>query len=170
VGSSLAVALGWHFIDADSEIVRKQGLSISEMVNKQGWGAFRELERSVIKHLCTFNKYVVATGGGAVLNNDNVNDMKKNGVLVWLRAFPATIRKRILRDHHTEDYRPALSPKGIVEEIEEMLLTRNPYYENAMDFFVDTDDIGIDEVCRAVIKKLKKMKSKFQVSDMEFSP
>jgi shikimate kinase len=80
--------------------------------------------------------------------------MKKSGVLVWLKATPGTIKKRILQDNNTKDFRPALTLKGSVEEIEETLLVRNPHYENAMDFYVDTDYFGIDEVCSAIIKKL----------------
>ena len=59
-----------------------------------------------------------------------------------------------MQDKNTEDFRPPLTSKGSVEEIHETLLNRNPFYEKAMDFDVDTDDIGIDEVCHAIIKRL----------------
>ena len=80
--------------------------------------------------------------------------MKKNGVLIWLKATPETIKKRILQDKNTEDFRPALTLKGSVGEIQDTLLYRNRYYQNAMDFYVDTNSIGIDEVCNTIIKKL----------------
>jgi len=163
VGRSLAKSLGRPFLDADSELVKEQDMNISEIVRKHGWDAFREIESDVIKRVCNLDDHVVATGGGAVLNDKNVKHMKRSGKLVWLKAMPETIKKRILKDKNTKDCRPALTLKGSVEEIQETLLIRNPYYEKAMDFDVDTDDIGIDEVCHAIIKKLNDMGYEFRV-------
>ena len=163
VGRSLAKSLGRPFLDADSELVKEQNLNISEIVSKQGWDAFREIESDIIKRVCALDDHVVATGGGAVLNDKNVKLMKRSGKLVWLKATPETIKKRILQDKNTKDYRPPLTSKGSVEEIHETLLNRNPFYEKAMDFDVDTDGIGIDEVCHAIIKKLNDKGYKFRV-------
>ena len=87
--------------------------------------------------------------------SDIVADMKKSGILVWLRATPETIKKRIVQDEKTEDQRPSLTAQGLLEEIEETLSNRNPLYENAMDFFVDTDSLSIDDICGIVVKKIK---------------
>lgn len=154
VGRFLAGVLGWRFIDADSELVKEHGMTIREIVARWGWNDFREKERIIIKKLCTLDRYVVATGGGAVLNDENVEGMKKSGVIVWLKATPVTIKKRILRDKNTEEGRPALTDKGFLEEIEETLLSRNSHYHHAMDFSVDTNHRSIDEIGRTVIKKL----------------
>jgi len=158
VGKSLATALGWPFIDADSELVRTYGSSISEIVERKGWKAFREKEKSVIKRICGFDRHVVATGGGAVLDKDNVKQMTRSGVLVWLRAGSQSIEKRMLKDEHTQDFRPPLTSKGLIEEIEETLTIRKPYYEEAMRFFVDTDDASVNEICDIVLEKLNDMK------------
>jgi shikimate kinase len=155
VGKSLAAALGWTFIDADSELVKEQGLSISDIVSKQGWDAFREMERDVIKRLSRLKDCVVATGGGAVLDEANVNHMKQNGMLVWLKARPETISKRMLDDKRTRNFRPALTSKDLDDEIEETLASRRQYYEQAMDFFVDTDTVEVEEICRIIIKHIK---------------
>ena len=155
VGRSLAKSLGRPFLDADSELVKDQDLNISDIVRKQGWNVFREIESDIIKRICALDDHVVATGGGSVLNDKNIKHMKRSGKLIWLKATPETIKKRILQDKNTKDYRPPLTSKGSVEEIDETLLNRNPFYEKAMDFDVDTDDIGIDEVCHAIIKKLE---------------
>ena len=163
VGRSLAKSLGRPFLDADSELVKEQDLNISEIVRKQGWYAFREIESDIIKRVCALDDHVVATGGGAVLNDKNVKHMKRSGKLVWLKATPETIKKRILQDKNTKDFRPPLTSKGSVEEIHETLLNRNPFYEKAMDFDVDTDDIGIDEVCHAIVKKLNDKGYKLRV-------
>lgn len=79
VGRFLAGVLGWGFIDADSELVKEHDMTIREIVARWGWNDFREKERIIIKKLCTLDRYVVATGGGAVLNDENVEGMKKRG-------------------------------------------------------------------------------------------
>jgi shikimate kinase len=65
--------------------------------------------------VCALDDFVVATGGGIVLDDENVKNMKKSGVLVWLKATPGTIKKRILQDNNTKDFRQALTLKGSVE-------------------------------------------------------
>jgi shikimate kinase len=68
------------------ELVKKQGVSISDIVRKSGWTAFRDIEKQVIQRACERDNQVVATGGGAVLDEENVKRMKDSGVPVWLRA------------------------------------------------------------------------------------
>ncbi|MGD8980295.1 MAG: shikimate kinase [Desulfobacterales bacterium] len=155
VGRSLAKRLERFFFDTDVELVKEQGVNISDIVDQRGWTAFREIEKQVIQRTCERDNQVVATGGGVVLDEDNVKRMKDSGVLVWLRADIDTIEKRIIEDNTTRDFRPSLTSKGSVEEIQETLLSRNPLYERAMDFFVDTDFMDIDMVCDTIIQKIK---------------
>ena len=155
VGKFLAKKLGWQFIDADIELVKEHGMTISEIVAEQGWESFRKKEKAIIKRLNSLDEYVIATGGGAILDEENVKNMKKSGISIWLRANPETVKDRILKDETTEDSRPSLTSKGLMEEIEETLIYRNPFYENAMDFSVDTDNIDIENVCIAAQKKLR---------------
>ncbi|MCG2754880.1 MAG: shikimate kinase [Desulfobacteraceae bacterium] len=154
VGKSLAQTLGWSFIDADLELVDKHGMTISEIVSKEGWSSFREKEKAIIKRLGILDKHVVATGGGVILDIENVEQMKKSGTIIWLKATPETIKKRILQDQNTEELRPSLTSKGLVEEIEETLLDRKPLYESAMDFSIDTDNRSIDDICGEIMGKL----------------
>jgi len=141
--------------------VKEQGLNISDIVNQRGWSAFREIEKQVIQRACERDNQVVATGGGAVLDEDNVKRMRDSGVLVWLRAEINTIEKRINEDNTTRNFRPSLTSKGSVEEIQETLLARKPYYERAMNFWVDTDSMDIEAVCNTIIQKLKGVKLEF---------
>ncbi|MCP4345081.1 MAG: shikimate kinase [Desulfobacterales bacterium] len=149
-GRLLAKKLDWPFIDADSELVKENGTTISEMVASHGWDYFREKERDIIKKLAALDRHVIATGGGAVLNNENVKDMKKGGTIVWLKASSETIRQRILQDENTEDQRPALTSKGFADEIEGVLFNRNPIYKSAADFYIDTDSLSIADICSAI--------------------
>ncbi len=155
VGKSLSKKIGWSFIDLDLKLVEEQGVTIADIVNHQGWDAFREKERALVQSICARDHHVVATGGGVVLDENNVKDMKRNGILVWLKAAPETIRNRMLNDQDTKAQRPSLTSKGLLEEIDDTLMKRNPLYENAMDFFVLTDDYSVEEICNIIIEKLK---------------
>jgi shikimate kinase len=156
VGRSLAKRLGWSFVDTDVKLIEEQDQNISVIVDTKGWAFFRKIEKQVIQRVCEQDRHVVATGGGVVLDEENVKQMKDTGVLVWLRANINTIENRMAQDPLTRDLRPALTSKGVIEEIEETLLMRNPYYEKAMDLIVDTDSIGIEEVCDAILQGLEK--------------
>ena len=155
VGRKIAGKLKLDFIDADSLFVKETGMTISSFVAKEGWELFREKESLIIKKICTFDRHVIATGGGVILDRDNVKHIKNSGMTVWLKAKPETIRKRIAGDENTKDQRPSLTSMGLMEEIKDTLLFRNPLYEDAMDFSVDTDDLKIDEICDIVINRIK---------------
>jgi shikimate kinase len=154
-GGSLSDIIGWPFIDTDFQLVKELGMNISEIVDKKGWDFFRKKETSVLKKVCEHEKQVIATGGGIVLNKENIVNMKKNGTIVWLKVTFATVKKRIMLDSKTNDFRPSLTSKELDEEIKETLSLRKSYYEKAMDFSIDTDNLDIDGVCKAVIKNLR---------------
>jgi shikimate kinase len=155
VGRSLAATLSLPFIDTDSLVVSENGMSIREIVISQGWEAFRRLEHTALQQVCTMDRRVVATGGGIVLDADNVKLMKKSGRIIWLRASPKTIKARMLQDKASKTLRPALTSTDNISEIEETLAKRAPLYQHAMDFSVDTDHRGVDEICDFIIGRLK---------------
>jgi shikimate kinase len=157
VGQSLATKLGWPFIDTDSLVVSESGLSIKEVVDTCGWQAFRRLEHTALQQVCAMDRQVVATGGGIVLDAGNVGLMKESGRVIWLRASPAIIKTRMLLDQDLAAFRPALTSKDSFSEIEETLVKREPLYQGAMDFAVDTDYCKVDQICDAIIGKLKQM-------------
>ena len=154
VGKRLARKLGWPFIDTDSLLVSESGISIQEIVEKHGWDTFRKMEHTIVNQVCILDRRVVATGGGVVLNEANVNLMKKKGRVVWLKALPETIKDRMMLDQDTETFRPSLTSKDSFCEIEEMLLERDPLYRQAMDYCVETDGRSVDEICEIIMKKL----------------
>jgi len=152
----LAQMLQWSFVDTDSEMVAQLGMSITDFVDENGWQAFRNREKAIMIDICKRNMHVVATGGGVAMDVQNVRCMRKNGVIIWLKALPKTITDRLLADEKTQTYRPALTAKGLVEEIEETLLIRNPHYENAMHCSIQTDQLSIHEICNIAVKRLPK--------------
>ena len=155
IGKSIAAALGWSFVDSDLRVMKDSGKSIKEIVASQGWEAFRRMERAAIKKICKKDRQVVATGGGAVLDKANVGAMKIGGSVIWLGATPKTIQERMLQDQNNENFRPALTDRGLMEEIEDMLLKRNPYYESASDILIRTDDVPVNEIVEIIIEKVK---------------
>jgi shikimate kinase len=154
VGRLLAAKLGWAFVDTDTLLVSESRMSIKEIVGGYGWQTFRKMEQDVVEQVCLLDRRVVATGGGVVLSEANVNLMKKSGRLVWLKALPETIKARMMLDPASEAFRPTLSSKDRLAEIEETLIERDPVYRQAMDFSVDTDGRQIDEICDTILEQL----------------
>jgi shikimate kinase len=124
-------------------------------VNAHGWEGFRQMEHLIIKNICSSDGKIVATGGGIVLNDDNVILMKKSGKIIWLRARLESIKARMLQDKDSRAFRPALTLNDRISEIEETLDSREPLYQNAMDLFVDTDDHDIRTVTEIIVERLK---------------
>ena len=154
VGKSIADTIDRPFVDADMILVENCGKSIKDIIDNDGWETFRRMECSTLKRICAADRQVVATGGGVVLAAENIKLMQANGKVVWLSASAATIRKRMLADKNTGNFRPALSDRGLMDEIEDMLLQRNPHYEDAADFFFHTDDLTVDEIAAKIIQTL----------------
>lgn len=151
VGKQLASLLRMDFVDTDMEIERITGLKIPEIFQRYGEQRFREEERAVVKRVAALQNAVVATGGGVVLNPENMRDLRKNGVVVLLLARPEVIACRV----QSSEGRPLLAVReGLIERIESLLRERAPYYQDC-DFEVDTSDLQIHEVVERIIEKLR---------------
>lgn len=153
VGRCLAEKLGWSFVDTDALIVLQQKMSIREIVGAHGWENFRQMEHGILQTACGAKMQVVATGGGIVLNEQNVKLMRENGNIIWLRAKHETIKYRMLQDEDSVNFRPALTMNGSLAEIEETLKAREPLYQNAMDFYIDTDEHDVSTIAKIIINK-----------------
>jgi len=154
VGTALSERLGKAFCDTDDYIEAKLKMPISDMVEREGWSFFRAKEKEAIREVSQFKDCVIAAGGGAVLDGDNVENLKKNGVVVLLEAATSTILERMRVDKRTEQQRPSLTGKDPYEEIEEVLEFRRPIYQKAMDFSVDTTSKSIDQVLDEIVRRL----------------
>lgn len=154
IGKIIANKLNMDFIDADDELVRQQGEPISEIVEKYGWNHFRDKESDIIKQISSRNNHVVATGGGVILKKENIECLKATGTVIWLKASPETIKNRILQDVKTEESRPSLTSKGLIEEIQETIETRTPLYAKAMDFKIDTDNTEVEIIANNILDKI----------------
>jgi shikimate kinase len=157
LGKALSFRMRRPFVDIDEEIIRKSGMTIQQMVAEKGWDFFRLMEREVIQNVCRRRRQVVATGGGAVLDERNVADMKATGAVVWLRSRAETLKKWIVMDRNSETHRPALTSKTLFDEIDATLAERLPLYQSAMHFVVDTDTFDVPALIHEIREKLKGM-------------
>jgi shikimate kinase len=151
VGRRLSARLGMKFVDTDDLIEKRQGTSISEIVQTYGWDYFRTLEKETISSISDYDQQVIAAGGGAVLDPDNVAALKKRGLIIWLKADPETLLMRMRKDPHTITRRPSLSGKGRLEEIKEVLTFRNAIYEEASAAQIDTSDLDVETVVERIL-------------------
>ena len=148
VGKLLAERLGKQFIEMDELIVQRAGLSIPEIVERYGWGKFRDVEEEITCEVAKLDNVVNATGGGVVTREKNIQELKKKGKLVWLKVSLDTLLKRIGGDPS----RPSLTGRSQREDMEVVLAERSPIYEGAADVIIDTEDKTPEEVAEAIIK------------------
>ena len=155
-GKALAAKLGKEFIELDALIAKKAGKTIPEIFRQDGEIAFRELEIEAAREVSGKKNAVVACGGGIVLNNINIDRLKKESLIVYLTASPGVILKRAEPGAHN---RPLLNVKDKAATIEELLRFRKPFYEHAADIIVDTSGLDINSVVGQIISKVKENES-----------
>ena len=127
VGRRLAKKLGLPFVDADEEIETAAGLSIEEIFDRFGEDYFRDGERRVIARLMAADRQVIATGGGAFMNEETRALMLANAVVIWLDADIDVLVKRVSR----RDTRPLLKQGDPVNILRSLAEKRNPIYAQA---------------------------------------
>jgi shikimate kinase len=146
VGKALARLLGYTFVDADDEIEREQGRSISSIFAEDGEPEFRRLEREMLQRLSSRDGLVVSAGGGAVIDPNNVENMRSGGPVICLTATPKAIYERVRHSTH----RPLLDTPDPMGRIVELLEARAGFYARA-DSTIDTTGRSVDEVVKAVL-------------------
>lgn len=155
VGRILSMWMDMPFLDTDEQIEKQKGISIADMVELYGWPYFRALEKEIISTLSGLNHFVISVGGGAVLDSENREILKKNGFIILLTARPDILIERMKRDHSTNKSRPSLSGKGILEEVKEVLSKRDYIYKTFSDLEIDTSDLNTHEVAKQILINLK---------------
>lgn len=151
VGRRLSASLQKAFVDTDDLIEERQGKPIGEIVNFFGWDYFRAIEREVISEISNHDDLIIAAGGGAVLEPENVKALKRNAFIVWLKADIQVLLKRMSKDPRTATGRPSLTGKGALEELKDVLAHRENFYEQASEAQVDTSLLDVDGVVNNVL-------------------
>ena len=154
IGKMLAQRLGKEFVDADEYLEQKEGKTVKDIFAEGGEKLFREIETQIIAELCLLDNRVVATGGGAILREENVKTLKKSGIIILLEADTDTIYKRIHRDARTEQRRPSLTNRNAYEEIEYLLEYRRPLYDKTADFVINTTTMSATDAANKIVSFL----------------
>jgi shikimate kinase len=153
VGRLLADRLDLDFYDADELVEKRGGQSIQEMVAAKGWEFFREREKDCIRELSGIDAAVIATGGGAVLDPENVRLLKRKGQLIWLDTDAQTVIARMRADTDNEQRRPSLTGREPDDETVAVMAVRAPFYRAAADLCVDTSGKSLDEIVDEICSK-----------------
>ena len=147
VGRLLAEKKRWNFIDLDELIELKERRRIVDIFAKEGEPYFRKIEKKALREVASQKNFVVACGGGIVLDKENIKVMKSSGLMVCLTAAPKEILKRVAANTQ----RPLLNVTDPAGRIEILLKMRAPYYAQS-DRTVDTTRLSIKEVAAKISK------------------
>lgn len=147
VGTRLSQRLGMGFLDMDREIEHLLGMTVERIFRVYGEKRFRSEERILADKLGGRSNLVIATGGGVVLDEDNIGALKRNGIVIGLEAAPEDILARVNRKKST---RPLLRKGVNIEDIIAMLKEREPFYSQA-DYQVNTSGRDLEDVVNDII-------------------
>ena len=136
VGKLLAEKLGTKFVDTDIYIEQLEGMTIPQIFEKHGEEYFRTKEREVCKELSQLKRTVISTGGGTLLNDENMKIMKQNGVIFLLNVSSRTVLTRLRADNT----RPLLQRDDKEKAVKMLLSSRTPLYNRAADYVIDAEE------------------------------
>lgn len=136
VGKILAKKLGFVFMDIDQFIEKEQGMSVSRIFEERGENGFRELEAKAVRKVSEMRNVVISTGGGAMLREENIENLKNSGILVCLSASPEVVFRRIGASKN----RPLLQVTDPLQKIKDLMGFRRRYYEKS-DIIIETDNM-----------------------------
>ncbi len=150
IGKLLAKHLGKTFYDTDHEIEKRTGVKIPVIFELEGEAGFRKRETAVIQDLTKLNNIVMATGGGAVILEENRALLQTNGTVIYLRANVHELWHRTRNDKH----RPLLQNVDIRAKLEQFYAERNPLYTQTATLIFDTGNQPVTNILNQIEKSL----------------
>ncbi|PCD04394.1 shikimate kinase [Sphingomonas spermidinifaciens] len=151
VGRRLAARLGLPFVDADHEIEAAAGMTIADIFERFGEPYFRDGERRVIARLIDGRPKVIATGGGAFVNDETRALILRDALAVWLDAEPRVLASRVSR----RDTRPLLRGRDPLQVLTELAAKRNPFYALA-PIHVTSYDAPHEATVNAILEAIER--------------
>lgn len=149
LGRRLAEILNLPLIDLDDYIVAKAGCSIPEIFSQYGEAGFRAMETEALKEV--IHKHaVIATGGGIVMSEENRQLLKSNPPVIWLKACPEFLARRINGDSN----RPLVAAGNTLNKLKELARVRDPLYQECADFYMPRDNMKKKEALDAILQFL----------------
>lgn len=153
VSHCLKDMLAMEEVETDAMIVEAEGMAITDIFAKYGEPYFRNCESNAIIELQDRRQVIISCGGGAVMRDENVENLKKSSRIVLLTATPETTLERV----KDSDERPILNGHMNVEYIAQLMEKRREKYEEAADIVIATDGKTVIEICEELIRKLNGM-------------
>lgn len=150
VGRQLARTLGLPFHDCDAEVERRTGVDIPFIFEKEGESGFRQREREALEALTALDGIVLATGGGAVLLEENRRRLAERGRVVYLKTSVAQQADRVRHGRH----RPLLATGDNSARLGQLMDARAPLYAEIADVVVSTDGQRVNTVVAQVLREL----------------
>ncbi len=150
LGKRLAGDMGLEFVDLDILIEQDQGCSISQIFDYASETTFRSIERRILQEQLQSGVKIIATGGGAFIEEENRKMIKEKAISIWLKADLGTLIDRTSKRTN----RPLLEQGNKKHILTQLMEKRDPIYEEA-DFSVQTDRGSHYTIIREIIKKIK---------------
>ena len=151
VGRHLARRLHLPFVDSDTEIEQRIGEPVRSYFEREGEASFRELEHEVIDQLTRWHDGVLATGGGAVLWNDNRKALHTRSTVVYLRSVPEELFRRMRHDTQ----RPLLQVRDPLGRLRELYAQRDPLYRETAHFTIETGRPSVASLVNMILMQLE---------------
>lgn len=159
IGPILANVLGWGFFDLDSVIEKKEGKSVVKIFEDEGEEYFRKIERELLIDISLSENVIVSLGGGTIASAENLEVMKNNGTIVYLKVSPEMLYKRLKHKTDRPLFRDIVlsdnTEEDFISRIKEILGQREKYYNQA-DLIIDTDTNRVGLTVDLLVNKLKK--------------
>jgi shikimate kinase len=156
IGRHLARALGREFLDLDHELEARCGVRVALIFDIEGEEGFRKRESAALNECSQRRNIVLATGGGAVLADENRRMLAQRGVVIYLKAGADELYRRVARDRN----RPLLQTDDPQGRIRNLLTQRAPLYESIADITFETGTMSIPQVVRLLVQQLQEFKGK----------
>jgi shikimate kinase len=156
IGRLLAKNLGKTFYDTDHEIEKRTGVKIPIIFELEGEAGFRKRETAVIEELTQLDNIVMATGGGAVITEENRNLLQAGGTNIYLRANVNELWHRMCNDKH----RPLLQNVDIRVKLEQLYAERNPLYTQIATLIFDTGNQPVTNILSQIEESLTQLQNK----------
>jgi shikimate kinase len=153
VGRCLHRRTGLALLDIDEVVASKFQMSIPKIFAEHGEKKFREAETEALRRVQTEEQKIIVTGGGVVLRKENVEILRKQGVIVWLDGNEDTLFARASQKQN----RPLLQTKNPRKAFSQILRARRSLYADMLDFRVDTSVLTDEEVAVAILAKLRRI-------------
>ncbi len=160
IGRLLSEHLGLDFVDSDKEIEERSGANIPWIFDLEGEAGFRDRESQVLADLAMESPQVLATGGGAILREQNRSLLRSAGVVVYLKTSVAQQLVRTAKDRN----RPLLQNSNPRLVLKQMAQLRNPLYEATAHIMVDTNGHGTRSVVRDILRQLKALDTAYETN------